>query len=184
MRFLILLIKIFNQFFPYLCVSNLCLNLKTWNFSILYVWNKYFLTVCAPFSWQQLEAEVNVHWSELVPTAGERPQVLPLMLYRLAMCLDVYTEALSSRLVENDSALPLSDSQHFAKEKIFFRTARWLLYRLTFCVFCSLWASRYKCRQVFSGIFRNVTIYVLKPNARSCFLNYYYILKLTRHSLR
>lgn len=73
---------------------------------------------------QQLEAEVNVHWSELLAADGDRCQVLPLMLYRLAVCLDVYTEAVSSRLTDSDVTVPLSDAQHFHKEKIFFRPAR------------------------------------------------------------
>lgn len=73
---------------------------------------------------QQLEAEVNVHWCELLSSGADRCQVLPLMLYRLAVCLDVYTEAASSRLTENDITVPSSDSLHFHKEKIFFRPAR------------------------------------------------------------
>uniref|UniRef100_A0A6A7FQL2 THO complex subunit 5 homolog B-like n=1 Tax=Hirondellea gigas TaxID=1518452 RepID=A0A6A7FQL2_9CRUS len=72
---------------------------------------------------QQLEAEVNVHWSELVPGNTDRRHVLPLMLYRLAMCLDVYTEAASSRLVDADPSAAANDT-HFHKEKIFFRPAR------------------------------------------------------------
>ncbi|KAF2358354.1 THO complex subunit 5 [Trinorchestia longiramus] len=74
---------------------------------------------------QQLEAEVNVHWSELLVGGTDKSHVLPLMLYRLAMCLDVYTEAVSSRLHPADSSVPPpADSLHFHKEKIFFRPAR------------------------------------------------------------
>ncbi|XP_018015767.1 THO complex subunit 5 homolog B isoform X2 [Hyalella azteca] len=74
---------------------------------------------------QQLEAEVNVHWSDLLVGGTDKAHILPLMLYRLAMCLDVYTEAVSSRLNPSDAAGPLpDDSMHFHKEKIFFRSAR------------------------------------------------------------
>ena len=70
---------------------------------------------------QQLEAEINVQWPELLSSAGaKRCDVLPLMLYRLAVCLDVYTEAVSTRLAHKAD----QDSQQFQKEKIFFRPAR------------------------------------------------------------
>jgi len=48
---------------------------------------------CQPGHVQQLEAEVNVHWPELV-AEGATEEVLPRMLYRLAVSLDVYTDAI------------------------------------------------------------------------------------------
>ncbi|XP_069986129.1 THO complex subunit 5 homolog [Penaeus vannamei] len=67
---------------------------------------------------RQMEKEVNVHWDELVTTRNEQLHLLPLLLYRLAVCLDVFTEAYSAHA---DAHKP--DSQ-FHKEKIFFRPAR------------------------------------------------------------
>ncbi|XP_037790069.1 THO complex subunit 5 homolog [Penaeus monodon] len=67
---------------------------------------------------RQMEKEVNVHWDELVSTRNEQLHLLPLLLYRLAVCLDVFTEAYSAHA---DAHKP--DSQ-FHKEKIFFRPAR------------------------------------------------------------
>ena len=62
-----------------------------------------------------MECEVNMYWEELVPNRNDRAMILSLQLYRLAMCLDILTEAISST-VESD--------QLFHKEKIFFRAAR------------------------------------------------------------
>lgn len=67
---------------------------------------------------RQMEKEVNVHWDELAPTRSERLQLLPLILYRLAVCLDVYTEAYSAHVEAK------GNDTHFHKEKIFFRPAR------------------------------------------------------------
>ncbi|KAK4314017.1 hypothetical protein Pmani_014680 [Petrolisthes manimaculis] len=67
---------------------------------------------------RQMEREVNVHWDELVSCRSEKLHLLPLMLYRLAVCLDVFTEAYSAHA---DAGKPDS---HFHKEKIFFRPAR------------------------------------------------------------
>ena len=65
-----------------------------------------------------MEKEVNVHWEELAPTRNERLHLLPLILYRLAVCLDVYTEAKSAHVEAKGTDV------HFHKEKIFFRPAR------------------------------------------------------------
>ncbi|XP_069939554.1 THO complex subunit 5 homolog B isoform X2 [Cherax quadricarinatus] len=67
---------------------------------------------------RHMEKEVNVHWDELVSSRSDRLHLLPLILYRLAVCLDVYTEAYSAHA---DARGP--DAQ-FHKEKIFFRPAR------------------------------------------------------------
>ena len=67
---------------------------------------------------QQMEKEVNVHWDELVSCRSDRLQLLPLLLYRLAVCLDVFTEASSAHTD------PDGPGSHFHKEKIFFRPAR------------------------------------------------------------
>lgn len=67
---------------------------------------------------RQMEKEVNVHWDELAPTRTERLQLLPLILYRLAVCMDVYTEAYCAHVEAKGS------DAHFHKEKIFFRPAR------------------------------------------------------------
>ncbi|KAG0724310.1 THO complex subunit 5 [Chionoecetes opilio] len=67
---------------------------------------------------RQMEKEVNVHWDELVSCRSDRLQLLPLLLYRLAVCLDVFTEASSAH------SDPETPGSHFHKEKIFFRPAR------------------------------------------------------------
>ncbi|KAK8407639.1 hypothetical protein O3P69_002291 [Scylla paramamosain] len=67
---------------------------------------------------RQMEKEINVHWDELVSCRSDRLQLLPLLLYRLAVCLDVFTEASSAH------SDPNNPGSHFHKEKIFFRPAR------------------------------------------------------------
>ncbi|CAL4120856.1 unnamed protein product, partial [Meganyctiphanes norvegica] len=67
---------------------------------------------------RQMEIEINVHCEEMVSSSKDRLQLLPLLLHRLAMCLDIYTEATSAH---TDAHSP--DAQ-FHKEKIFFRPAR------------------------------------------------------------
>ena len=68
-----------------------------------------------------MESEVNVHWPELASNRSDKLQIISLQLYRLAMCFDIYTEAIS--------CLCTTD-QMFHKEKIFFRPARYLIYLL------------------------------------------------------
>ncbi|XP_076061140.1 THO complex subunit 5 [Oratosquilla oratoria] len=67
---------------------------------------------------RQMEAEVNIYWNELVSSHNDRLELLPLQLYRIAMCLDLYTEATSAHMDAN------GPDAEFHKEKIFFRPAR------------------------------------------------------------
>lgn len=67
---------------------------------------------------QQMEMEMNIHCEEMVSNRKDRLQLLPLLLHRLAMCLDIYTEATSAHADAH------SQDAQFHKEKIFFRPAR------------------------------------------------------------
>ncbi|MCL4132868.1 UNVERIFIED_CONTAM: hypothetical protein GTU68_033115 [Idotea baltica] len=67
---------------------------------------------------RQMESEVNTYYGELASNRTERLQLLSLQLYRLAMCLDILTEATSIQTEVNPSP------SQFHKEKIFFRPAR------------------------------------------------------------
>lgn len=78
-----------------------------------------------------MESEINTHYGELVSTRAERLQLLPLQLYRLAMCLDILTEA-SGTQVHDSNGSPPSQS-HFHKEKIFFRPARYVQHKKNNC---------------------------------------------------
>lgn len=79
--------------------------------------NVYF-SIC-----QDMEAEVNIHFTELISNKSNE-QLLTNQVQRLLMCLDVYLET-------EGSNTSIEGPIEFAKEKIFPRFARYvcLLFR-------------------------------------------------------
>ena len=65
-----------------------------------------------------MESEVNVHWNELINKESDRLHILPLILYRIAMCLDVYTEAYSAHQDTQETDVA------FQKKNLFMRAVR------------------------------------------------------------